>query len=83
MSLQQSDNLSYAVFGTIIGVMQYFNGPALNIHLHLLSIEWVIASSHAVITAAFCGGAGWVGKKIGEWAYNYIVQYFKEKFNKK
>lgn len=81
MSAQQSDSLSYGVFGIITGLMQYYKSGILNIHL--LSLEWVTTSFHAVITAGFCAIAGWGGKKIAEVGYNSLVEYFKNRKNKK
>jgi TPP-dependent pyruvate/acetoin dehydrogenase alpha subunit len=80
MSAQQSDSLSYAVFGVITGIMQYVRG--VNINIHLFSLEWAVTSIHAIITAGFCAGVGWVAKKIAELGYNSIVQYFRDRKNK-
>lgn len=80
MSEQQSESLSYAILGLITGFMQYFRSLPLNVHL--LSVEWAITGLHAGIVGAFCGGMGWLGKKIAEVGYHYITDYFKRKQKK-
>jgi hypothetical protein len=79
MSAQQSESISYGIFGIITGLLQY-KPVALNIPL--LSFEWITNSFHAVITAGFCAIAGWGGKKIAEVGYNALVEYFKNRKNK-
>lgn len=81
MSAEQSDSLSYTMLGLITGIMQYLKSAPLN--MHLLSIEWVVNGFHAVVVGAFCGGAGWIGKKVAEVGYNSIVTYFKNRKSKK
>jgi hypothetical protein len=81
MSAQQSDSLSYVILGLITGSMQYFR--SINLNIHLLSMEWAITALHAGITGAFCGGMGWVGKKIAEVGYNYIIQYLRNRKSNK
>lgn len=77
MSAQHSESISYAILGVITGFMQYSRSITLSIHL--LSMEWAITAFHAGITGAFCGGMGWVGKKVAELGYHYIVTYFKNR----
>lgn len=81
MSAQQSDNLSYTIFGLITGIMQYIKG--VNLNVSFFSLEWTITSAHAIITAGFCAGSAWVAKKIAEVGYNYLVEYFKNRKSKK
>jgi hypothetical protein len=80
MSAQQSDSLSYAIIGVITGFMQYFR--SINLNIHLLSFEWAITAMHAGITGAFCGGMGWLGKKIAEVGYNYFLTYIRSRKSK-
>ena len=83
MSAQQSDNISYGILALITGGMEYARSIT---HVNLsvfLSMEWAVTAFHAGITGAFCAAMGWVGKKVAEVGYNYILQYFRDRKNKK
>jgi hypothetical protein len=68
----------------ITGYMEYFRSiRSVTMNIHLLSMEWITTGFHSVIVGAFCGGAGWVGKKIAEVGYNCITEYFKTRKSKK
>lgn len=73
MSVQHSEGITFGIVGLMTGIFQYIKTIPLNIHL--FSQEWLITSVHAVITGAFCGGAGWVGKWIAEKGVKAIVEY--------
>jgi hypothetical protein len=81
MSVQHSEGITYGIVGVMTGFLQYFNNIPLNIHL--FSQEWVITSLHAGITGAFCGGMGWLGKKITEWGISAFKDYLQERKHKK